>query len=314
MPGEIIAKFRVLLAQKAETERRNITLKEVRKKTGIAWTTLQSWANNKVKRFDAPVIIKLCDYLELRAGRIDYIRARVTEQESSLNRKYLGVCMKKIIIQCGGSKNGEPWTVSGLGGKKVKFVSHPDSESCEVTPEIHLFRPDDMVPDHITTWRQYLSDYNKRKDNPDCLLKAGDLYQDNTYRILIDKFGWENTYILSAGWGLIKSDFLLPYYDITFSHLGDKCARRHKNDIFEDYNQLLSEPLNNDEVYIFVGLEYLPLLYKLTQNIPIKKYIFHKAEFITRKPDFEYIYYNTNRVTNWHYSCAQDFVDGKISP
>ena len=65
MPGEIITRFRVLLAQKAETERRNITLKEVQKETGIAWTTLQSWAKgNKVTRFDAQIIIKLCDYLK----------------------------------------------------------------------------------------------------------------------------------------------------------------------------------------------------------------------------------------------------------
>jgi DNA-binding Xre family transcriptional regulator len=68
MPGEIITRFRVLLAQKAETERRNITLKEVQRETGIAWTTLQSWANNDVSRYDAPVIIKLCDYLNCELG------------------------------------------------------------------------------------------------------------------------------------------------------------------------------------------------------------------------------------------------------
>jgi hypothetical protein len=221
--------------------------------------------------------------------------------------------MKKIIIQCSGSKNGEPWTVSGLNGIKVKFVSHPNP--CEVTPGLELFRPDDVVPDHITTWRQYLSDYNKRKDNPDYLLKAGDLYQDKTYRILIDKFGWENVYILSAGWGLIRSDFLLPYYDITFSHLADKCVRRYKSDIYQDYNQLKKEPIHTDnEVYIFVGLDYHPLLNKLTENIPIKKYIFHKSKSLPRKTGFEYIYYRTNRVTNWHYSCAQDFANGKIGP
>ena len=68
MPGKIYNKFRVLLAEKAEKEQKNIPLKEVERKTGITWTTLQSWANNKVTRFDEPVIIALCDYLECEVG------------------------------------------------------------------------------------------------------------------------------------------------------------------------------------------------------------------------------------------------------
>ncbi len=64
MPGTISNRFRVLLAQKAEQEKRNISLKEVQRGTGIPWSSLQAWANNDVERFDAKVIIKLCDYLE----------------------------------------------------------------------------------------------------------------------------------------------------------------------------------------------------------------------------------------------------------
>jgi hypothetical protein len=78
--------------------------------------------------------------------------------------------MKKIIIQCSGAKNGEPWKVSRLGGIKVKFVSHPEYRN-EVTLGIKLFKPDDMVPDHITSWKQYLSLYNKSKHYPDHLKK-----------------------------------------------------------------------------------------------------------------------------------------------
>ena len=51
-------------------ERRNISLKEVQRETGIAWTTLQSWANNKVTRYDAPVIKALCDYLNWGVGEL----------------------------------------------------------------------------------------------------------------------------------------------------------------------------------------------------------------------------------------------------
>lgn len=68
MPGKVYNRFRVLLAEKAEKEQRNIPLKEVERQTGIAWTTLQSWANNKVTRFDVPVIIGLCDFLNCNVG------------------------------------------------------------------------------------------------------------------------------------------------------------------------------------------------------------------------------------------------------
>ena len=68
MPGKVYNRFRVLLAEKAEKEQRNIPLTEVERQTGIAWTTLQAWANNKVSRFDVPVIIALCDFLTCSLG------------------------------------------------------------------------------------------------------------------------------------------------------------------------------------------------------------------------------------------------------
>jgi hypothetical protein len=37
----------------------------------------------------------------------------------------------------------------------------------------------------------------------------------------VDRFGLENVYVLSASWGLIRADFLTPYYDITFSSSAD---------------------------------------------------------------------------------------------
>lgn len=68
MTGKVYNRFRVLLAQKAEKEQRNISLKEVQRETSIAWSTLQSWANNKVTRFDIPLIVALCDYLNCDIG------------------------------------------------------------------------------------------------------------------------------------------------------------------------------------------------------------------------------------------------------
>ncbi len=68
MPGNLYNRLRVLVAQKAEFEKRYISLKEVQRETGIAWTSLQAWANNKVTRYDASVIKALCDYIKCDVG------------------------------------------------------------------------------------------------------------------------------------------------------------------------------------------------------------------------------------------------------
>ncbi len=63
-------RFGILLAEKIANEKRNISLSEVARETGIARKTLQSWANNNVSRFDAPVIEALCEYLECEPGNL----------------------------------------------------------------------------------------------------------------------------------------------------------------------------------------------------------------------------------------------------
>ena len=68
MGGKVENRFRILLAQKATGEQRNIALTDVQRETSIAWSTLNSWANNKVTRYDAPVIQALCEYLNCQVG------------------------------------------------------------------------------------------------------------------------------------------------------------------------------------------------------------------------------------------------------
>jgi DNA-binding Xre family transcriptional regulator len=64
MPGRINNRLRLLLAEKAMREHRNIPLKQLQRETGIAWSTLNSWANNHVSRYDAPIIATLCGYFK----------------------------------------------------------------------------------------------------------------------------------------------------------------------------------------------------------------------------------------------------------
>lgn len=68
MTVQVENRFRILLAQKATREKRNIALKEVGRQTGIAWSTLNAWANNNVTRYDAPVIKALCTYFSCQVG------------------------------------------------------------------------------------------------------------------------------------------------------------------------------------------------------------------------------------------------------
>ena len=83
-------RFAVLLAEKQIQERRNISLSEVSEVTGITRKTLYSWENNKVSRFDVPVIDALCKYFDVEAGDlIQFIRdeAQADKQKSKPTKK-----------------------------------------------------------------------------------------------------------------------------------------------------------------------------------------------------------------------------------
>jgi hypothetical protein len=62
------------------------------------------------------------------------------------------------------------------------------------------------------------------------------------YSLLVERFGIDNVYILSRGWGLIRGSFLTPHYDITF----------------EDAE---------GPVVFFGGKGYLPLFMQLTRGL-----------------------------------------------
>ena len=108
-----------------------------------------------------------------------------------------------------------------------------------------------------------------RRTNPLGLLPAWQLYQNDTYALLHDKYGSNHLYILSAGWGLISADFLTPYYDITFSRSADRYKHRDAKDRYNDFCMLptdIAEP-----VVFFGGKSYVPLFCRLTMHIREKK-------------------------------------------
>lgn len=67
-------RFAVLLAEKRVKERRNISLQEVAKATGISRQSLYAWENNEVHRFDDVIINALCRYFGIKPGDLfEYI-------------------------------------------------------------------------------------------------------------------------------------------------------------------------------------------------------------------------------------------------
>lgn len=216
----------------------------------------------------------------------------------------------RIVIQCAGKKRERAGRLRSASGVGVVFVAHP--EKCiHTASSLCCVRPDDEVGTGLGTWREYLARYNQRSLNPDGLFQAAKLYKPPVYQALVEQFGFQNVFILSAGWGLIRSDFLTPYYDITFSNQGAPWSRRRSDDRFHDFNHLRDSCISPDEtVYFFGGKDYLSLYYSLTQDIAARKVIYHSQDSPIRCQGYEYIPYRS--FTNWHYSCAQDFMEGKI--
>jgi hypothetical protein len=208
----------------------------------------------------------------------------------------------KVVMICSSGKNDS--TLDDY--PKIKFKA--------IGNFIDEFHPDEKLPNSTISWRDYLEEHQNDKN----LLMAYQLYKRNEYRQLYEKFG-NSFYILSAGWGLVSSEFKLPNYDITFSGNANVNidARRIKNinnlPIYNDFNQL---DINDNEDIIFIGSpDYIQLFIILTQNLPNRKIIYWKSKSLRRiypNDTFEYRYFQTNTRTNWHYELACAIAYGII--
>ena len=212
-----------------------------------------------------------------------------------------------VVIQCAASKRpGAGHLVTSIG-KPVKFVAHP--EIAPTDPACMYARPDDRG--ESGTWRQMLVAYNDQPgDNPLGLYPAYQLYENEVYERLVDRYGAGSVYILSAGWGLIRADFLTPYYDITFSQVADPYKRRRRTDRYDDLRMLANDI--NDEIVFFGGKDYLALFGALTNGITGKKLVFFNSQIRPVLHGVTLKHFLTRRRTNWHYECASAFLDGAI--
>jgi hypothetical protein len=212
------------------------------------------------------------------------------------------------VIQCAASKSHRSGHLRTASGKLVDFVAVPNAAPTD--PGRVYARPDDPS-DWGESWRKVLMNYNQEpEDNPLDLYPAYMLYENKTYFRLVDRFGIKNVFILSAGWGLIRADFLTPYYDITFSPSADAFKRRRKTDRYDDFRML---PADADaEILFFGGKDYLPLFCSLTSGVRIKRTIFYNSAQQPEGTGCTLKRFKTTTRTNWHYECANAFLAGDV--
>jgi hypothetical protein len=211
----------------------------------------------------------------------------------------------KVVMICAGKKRNSFFTKYPT----ITFVCDPHGSDQKF--------PDGDGPQNGKTWRDYL----KANQNDKNLLAAYQLYANNAYHGLHNKLK-DSFYILSAGWGLVRSDYKLPNYDITFS---EKAASQNKRThslnekpVFHDFKQIES---SNMEDIIYIGThEYLPLFFQLTQHLPNRKIIYWKRKtpqivpnaFPAPNSTFIYRFYETKRNNVWYYNLAIELCNGII--
>ncbi len=215
-----------------------------------------------------------------------------------------------VVIQCAAGKQDNAGRLRTADNRNVVFVAKPDHAPSGGS-QVYA-RPDDNS-DWGKSWRTVLQEYNGAPDNNSFgLLQAWRLYRDSTYGTLMEHCGPDRLYILSAGWGLIRADFLTPDYDITFSkHQKVKLyKRRCVHDLFDDFSML--PPDTTEPVTFFGGKAYVGLFCKQTSDVKGSRYVWYNSKKEPNAPGCKLRRFHTTTRTNWHYECAQAFVEGML--
>lgn len=212
----------------------------------------------------------------------------------------------RIVIQCAASKDPAAGMMTTSDGTPVLFVADP--ARAPVRTDIVYARPDDFAEDG-QRGRDVLRDYNAQPgNNPLGLLPAWLLYRHPAYGKLVERFGEPNVFILSAGWGLLRADFLTPAYDITFSAQAETFKRRRAHDAYADFNMLKGQ--SDEPVAFFGGKDYLPLFCRLTEDYPGRRIAVFNAASEPQAHGVRFVRYHTRTRTNWHYEAVNAFLDG----
>ena len=209
-----------------------------------------------------------------------------------------------VVIQCAAKKQPHAGHLRTLDGRKVMFVAQP---KLAPTDDAQVYASPDDISDRGDSWRTILERYNAAPgENPLGLLPAWRLYKNPTYELLARRIGPERLYILSAGWGLVRADYLTPNYDITFSKARNvaKFKQRRDRDTYKDFE--LASGMS-DSLVFFGGRDYIPLFTKLTTNAKGLRTVFYAGTGASAPGCMLQRF--GNPFTNWHYQCAKNFLE-----
>lgn len=213
-----------------------------------------------------------------------------------------------VVIQCAASKKDNAGYLQTPNGMPVMFVAHP-----EYAPDngAYIYKQPDNIADNGNSWRNLLVEYNTHPhENPCKLLRAYKLYKHPAYNNLVEHFGVDYVYILSAGWGLISSNFLTPNYDITFTQNAEPYKRRRKWEKYQDLHMLPADV--NSPIVFLGGKDYVPLFCSLTEGAQSERIVFFNSNNPPEAPGCNTQRYFTTTKTNWHYECAEAIIQGRI--
>ena len=218
-----------------------------------------------------------------------------------------------VVMLCAARKARHAGHMRSPDGRKVLFVARPGTAPAR--SGIQYARPDDLADDR-KSWRALLLEYNENPgENPLGLLPAWRLYENPVYERLKRHVGVENLYILSAGWGLIRADFLTPNYDITFSRTAsrpDKSYKQRPRDTA--YRDISMLPDGNEEPIIFFGSRpYVDLFCALTKQTRGRRVLWYKSAFKPVANGCDVRRFHTTKDGIWYYECVQAFIDGKLT-
>lgn len=213
-----------------------------------------------------------------------------------------------VVILCAARKARHAGHMQSPDGRKVLFVAKPGSAPARTG--IKYARPDDLADDR-KSWRALLLEYNENPgDNFLGLLPAWQLYENPVYERLKRHVGVENLYILSAGWGLIRADFLTPNYDITLSSPNESYKQRPRGAAYHDISMLPDG--NEDPIMFFGSRPYVDLFCALTKQTRGRRVLWYNSKYrpVANGCDVRRFYKTNDGI--WYYECVQAFIDGKL--
>jgi len=214
------------------------------------------------------------------------------------------------VIQAAACRPPDTGHMKTRDGRRVLFVADPDQAPGD--PGICHARPDSRS-NFCITWRKLVVGYNENpRDNPLGLLPAWQFYRHAIYARLVEQLGANRTYVLSAGWGLIKASFLIPNYDISLSPDVEPFRRRNAADAYDDFCML---PANSEEdLYFFGNEEYVPLFCHLTAAHRGRRIVFYHGANPPTAPGCTLRKFEPGSGRHWHHECAAEMLADRPKP